>query len=177
MTYIIAIYKKTTKPHSLTWIGAGLMSGIAWAIQVQNDAGPTIWVTGVVTLFCIGIGIAAIWYGEKNITKSDWISFFIALSVIPIWLMTNNPYWAIVLVLMIELLNYYPTVRKSYFKPWEEDIVSWSLSALRWFFATLAVTTISFEALAYPLFITTCEVLFVAYLVIRRKSLQKVIAT
>lgn len=149
------------------------MSGVAWVIQLEESAGPTIWVTGVVTLCCIGIGIVAFFVGEKGITKSDWISFATALVIIPVWIFAGSPLFALILVMLIELLNYYPTVRKSYQKPYEEDIISWSLSGLRWACATLAVTSFSFNSMAYPLFITICEIGLVAYLLYRRKMVSK----
>ncbi len=151
------------------------MSGVAWIIQLGESAGPTIWVTGVVTLCCIGIGISAFFVGEKRITKSDWASFMMALAIIPVWVYVASPLLALILVMLIELLNYYPTVRKSYQKPYEEDIISWSLSGLRWACATLAVTNFSFNAIGYPLFITICEIGLVAYLLYRRKIVSKVL--
>ncbi len=149
------------------------MSGIAFIIQFKDLAGPASWVTGVVTLFCIGIGILAIFKGEKTITKSDWISFALAISAIPVWLLTSEPLLAVFVIVLIELLNYYPTIRKSYKRPWDEDLLSWALSALRWFFASLAVSHITLESLLYPAFITACEISTVIYLVWRRKVLTK----
>ncbi len=149
------------------------MSGIAFIIQIQNLAGPTLWVTGVVTFFCIGIGVLAIFKGEKRITKSDWISFILALVAIPAWLLTSEPLLALAIVLIIELLNYYPTIRKSYTQPWDEDLTSWALSALRWLFASLAVSHITLGSLLYPAFITACEIGLVAYLIWRRNALKR----
>ncbi len=175
-TYIRAIIRGTTKPHALTWLGAGLMAGIAAAIQYKAEAGPAVWVTGFVAVVCIGIGIAAVFHGEKRITRSDWASFFLALIVIPIWLSTKNAALALCLVLLIEILNYYPTVRKSYAKPQEEDALSWGISSLRWFCATLAAEQISPDTVLYPLFIALCESGIVAYLLWRRRQKQATIA-
>ncbi len=75
-TYIRAIIAGTTKPHPLTWLSGGLLAGIAFWVQYGADAGPTIWVTGMVAVFCIGIGVLSIFLGEKEITRTDWISLF-----------------------------------------------------------------------------------------------------
>lgn len=168
-TYLRAIYRGTTKPHCFTWINAALMSGIAFVLQWMSDAGPSLWVTGVVALSCSAIGILAVFKGERDITRSDWWTFLAGLAIIPVWLATQEPRAALALVLLIELLGYYPTVRKSYNKPHEEDLFSWFLSALRWAAAALAVSNVSVLSLTYPLFIATFEFGFVLYLYIRQQ--------
>lgn len=100
---------------------------------------------------------------------TDWISFILALFIIPMWLISKQSVVAIILIVAIELLTYYPTIRKSYSKPWEEDILSWSLSALRWILATLAVSNITLNTIFYPAFIAACEISIVVYFIWRRR--------
>lgn len=171
-TYLRAIYKGTTKPHAFTWINAALMSGIAAVIQYIDNAGPTLWVTAVVAASCAFISILALYRGERHITRSDWAAFLAGLAIIPVWLVTKEPLTALLLVLMIEIFGYFPTVRKSWSKPQEEDLVSWALSGARWLCATLAVTSLSPLSLAYPLFLTVTETAFVLFLFIRQRQLR-----
>lgn len=176
-TYLRAIYRGTTRPHIFTWLNAALMSGIAFFIQLFDHAGPGVWTTGVVALSCAAISLIAFYRGTRDITLSDWASFLVGLAIIPVWIVTKNPLVALALVLLIELFGYYPTVRKSYQRPFEEDLMSWSLSALRWFAAVLAVDSITTQSLLYPIFIAACETAFVVFLfwrvrVLRRSSQQ-----
>lgn len=172
-TYLRAIYRGTTVPHIFTWLNAALMSGIAFFIQLFDHAGPGIWTTGVVAFSCAAISGLAVVRGSRDITRGDWLAFLAGLAIIPIWAATETPFAALALVLLIELFGYYPTARKSYLRPFEEDLFSWFLSALRWAAAALAVSNITALSLLYPVFIAVCETAFVLYLFWR----QRVVST
>lgn len=172
ITYLRAIFRGSTKPHVFTWVNAVLMSGIAFAIQWIDGAGPGLWTTGVVVASCALISLLALKYGEKDITRDDWVTFIAGLVIIPVWLVTESPLTALILVLLIEVLGYYPTLRKSYHKPQEEDLFSWFLSALRWVAASLAVSNITVLSLLYPVFIAVFELGFVLYLMLRLRQIK-----
>ncbi len=87
--------------------------------------------------------------------------------------MTKRPTVAILLVLVNELLCYYPTVRKCYLKPEEENVASWLLAALRWICATIAVSHVTFNAIVYPAFDALCDTLVVLYIVYRKKAVGR----
>lgn len=57
------------------------------------------------------ITVASFKYGEKTLTRSDWISFVAALLVIPLWALTKNAALAAILISVIDGLGYYPTYR------------------------------------------------------------------
>lgn len=176
-TYFKAIFKGTTKPHAFSWLGAAAMAGAAFVVQYQENAGPGLWPMGIVTLFCLIIGIVAIRQGEVEFTRSDWASLILMLLLLPVWLATGDALLALWLILVIELLNYYPTVRKSYSQPWHEDVFSWFISALRWTCAALAVSNITLPAILYPAFVAIFEFGFVIYLLIRCRMVSAKLTT
>jgi hypothetical protein len=41
--------------------------------------------------FCLGIGILALFRGEKHITCGDWMAFLTTFLAIPLWVVTADP--------------------------------------------------------------------------------------
>ena len=119
--YLLQTIKGTNKPHIFTWIIWTLLTFIAAAVQYVGNAGPGAWVTGVTGLICVVITIFTFKNGEKHITRSDWVMFIAGLITIPLWLLTNSPLWSIILITTIDCSAFYPTFRKSWHKPHEEN--------------------------------------------------------
>ena len=85
-TYLYSIYKGETQPHVFSWFNWGLVVAIGTVAQFQLGGGPSAWVLLVVAVTCFFIAFVALFVGEKDITKSDWLSFIGALCAIPIWM-------------------------------------------------------------------------------------------
>ena len=133
--YLWSIYKKETRPHVFSWFNWGVVVGIGAYAQFKLDGGLSTWVLVVVSFTCLFISFIALFVGEKNITKSDWYAFIGALVAIPVWLITDNPVWAIITLMLIDILTYYPTIRKSWLDPWGEPPVSYIWAGSRYFLA------------------------------------------
>ena len=171
-TYLWSIYKKETRPHIFSWLNWGLVTGIGAYAQYSMDAGPSSWVLGVVSGTCLFIAFIALFIGEKNITTSDWFAFVGALVAIPIWMATNSPFLAVLTIILIDVLTYYPTIRKSWSDPWGEPPVSYFWAGLRYFLALFAVTNPSLETLVYPFFLMATDWGFAAYIIVRRRVMS-----
>src|SRR5882724_13674059 len=71
--YVRSIFVSNTKPHAFTWLVWGTVMAIAFVAQLSDRAGAGSWATGLSAAFCLGIGIIALFRGEKHITRGDWI--------------------------------------------------------------------------------------------------------
>ena len=111
--------------------------------------------------------------GEKNITTSDWVSFIGALAAIPLWYVTKEPLWSVILVVVIDAVGFYPTFRKSYFKPHEELAFMYGLDIGKFVLSILAMETYSATAVLYPLTASTLNIIFISMLLYRRAVLTK----
>jgi hypothetical protein len=118
--YARSIFVANTKPHAFTWLVWGAVMAIAFVAQLSDKAGAGSWATGLSAAFCLGIGVVALFRGEKHITRGDWVAFVVTLLAIPLWVVTSDPLWSVLLVTGIDAVAYYPTFRKSYAKPDEE---------------------------------------------------------
>lgn len=167
-SYLWSIYKRETRPHAFSWLIWSIIVGIGAFAQMQLGGGPSSWVLIVVSATCLFIGILAIFIGEKNITKGDWGTFVSALIVIPIWQATNSPLLALVLLMVIDLLSFYPSVRKTWIDPTSEPPASMFLSGLRYFLALFAVPEPQFSTMVYPVFLMLTDWLFCILIITRR---------
>lgn len=148
--YIWSILKKETRPHIFSHVIWGLMSSIAAAAQYSADAGPGAWATAVNVVFNVLTVLLSFSYGERTITRGDWIAFILGLSAIPLWYVTANPLIAVVLVTLIDIFAYYPTFRKSYCKPESKAIPTYVIGDIRTILSILAITDYSVTTILYP---------------------------
>lgn len=168
--YIHGIYKGTVKPHSFSWLVWGIINFIVFAIQILEGGGPGAWVTGVSGLCCIIITVAAYIVRDTNsITRSDWIALILSLSAIPLWIITDNPVWSIILLTIIDTFGFYPSVRKGYTKPHDEMIFKFMINTLKHFLSIAALSTISFSTAFFPWYLVVTNLGFAIMLIIRRQ--------
>lgn len=149
--YFSSILRGVTKPHVFSWIIWGIVNGIVCAGQYVDGAGAGSWVAGTTSLLCfiiVGLGLRQ---GEKNITPSDWVAFIGALTTIPVWYFTNNPLGAVVLATLIDVLGCYPTFRKSWNRPQDENLPTWTISALRSGLSFFALENYTWVTAIFPI--------------------------
>src|SRR5688572_2828651 len=118
--YLAAVLYGPIRPHIFTWVIWTLLTAITFVIQYLEGAGAGSWATGVTCVLCIVTTVSCYWKGEKNITRFDWIVFGLGLATIPLWIVTKNPTLSIILVTLIDVAAYLPTIRKAWWKPYEE---------------------------------------------------------
>lgn len=123
LPYISSIFHGQARPHMFTWIIWGLATGIAFLAVHQAQGGAGAWPIGfscAVSLFVAGV--AYVQRADVTITRTDWLLFFAALAAMPLWVAANDPLWAVVLITLIELLGFGPTLRKTWFRPHSESM-------------------------------------------------------
>lgn len=167
--YLISILQGKTKPHLFSWLIWGLLTLIAWAAQYHEGGGAGAWVTMAAAVMCFITAALCVPYGEKTITRSDWATFIIALAAIPLWYVTSNPLWSVILITVIDMLGFYPTFRKSWAKPGEEALWAYSLSMVKFGLGIMALETFNVTTVLYPLSLVVANAVFVIFVMSRRK--------
>ncbi|MGE0252729.1 MAG: hypothetical protein AB7G80_03240 [Dongiaceae bacterium] len=168
--YFRGIWRGETKPHVFSWFLWGVLTGIGWAAQYAENAGPGAWITGFTSLMCLIVAVIAFRQGEKNITTSDWVSFIAALCSIPLWYITKDPLWAVILITVIDALAFYPTFRKSWHKPEQEVTLTYTLSGVKFALALPALENFTLTTALYPASLVVMNFGFVAMVLARRKT-------
>jgi len=100
--YYRDIFNRSIKPHFFTWFIWAILTGITASIQFATGGGVGAMVAAVESICCTGVAIAAFFWGEKDITKSDWACLILALIAIFLWLVINQPLLSILFVVSAE---------------------------------------------------------------------------
>lgn len=169
--YLRSVLQGKTKPHMYTWFIWFLVTIIAAVIQFLSGGGAGVLLTSLVALFCLARALIAIPYGEKHITFSDKVSFGFCLVAIVVWLLTNTPLYSLILVTLIDVVAFYPTFRKSYLNPHEENLPSFFIVSITYSMGLFAMGEYNFLTLLYPIAVASFCLLLCLFLAVRRYQL------
>ncbi len=169
--YVPSILRGQTRPHLFTWLIWALVLAIGCAAQIAGGSALGACATGGSALSCAVIAGFSVKYGEKNITRSDWMALVAALAIIPIWIKTGNPLTATILVSVIDTLGYWPTLRKSWHKPWEESCVIFVISGIAYVLSLVSLAEVNMTTALYPAILVLWDFLLVGIILARRRVL------
>ena len=167
--YIIDIFKGRTKPHLFSWLAWTILTFIVFFIQLQGGGGVGAFVTLNTGIICFIITIASFKKGEKHIVKTDIIAFIGAILAMILWLFVKQPLMSVILLCIVDMLSFIPTVRKSWNKPQEETLITWIINTVRHSLALFAMETITAVTILSPLYLILANGLFTLMLILRRK--------
>ncbi|MBI1326857.1 MAG: hypothetical protein GC136_04355 [Alphaproteobacteria bacterium] len=170
--YLYTVYRGNTRPHLYSWLIWGLVTSVVAIAQYAEKGGAGAFVTAFAGFACFTRVIAALTHGEKEITRSDTICLVVCCVAIILWPLTNSPLWSVLLVTAIDVAGFYPTVRKSWHKPQEENALSYVLFAVVYFLSITGLQNYNFTTLFYPVVMVAATLGFVAFLLIRRKAIK-----
>lgn len=171
--YLFHTVRGTNKPHIFTWVIWTLLTGIAACAQWAGGAGAGGWVTFFTAAMCVAILLATLRNGEKHITRGDWIMFLAGLAAIPVWALTDNPVWSVWIITLIDLAATYPTFRKSWLRPHEENSFMYGLNIPRHAVGLMAIEIYSVTTTLYPAALLFMNIVMYAMLKMRRMHLAR----
>jgi len=171
--YFRGIFKGETKPHAYTWLIWTITTAIGAAGVWYGGGGlPAITFAGS-ALMTLVIFFLSFKYGTKNITRSDTIALLVALVAVFIWVGLDNPLWSVIVGVSIDIIGYWPSVRKSFFEPWSESMSAWILWIAGPMFSLLALEAYNPFTTLYYGPIIAINILFVLMCLVRRKVVPK----
>jgi hypothetical protein len=168
--YFISIFKGKTKPHAFSWLIWTAVSSIGFAAQFAEGAGPGSWARGFSAATCCLLVALGYFKGEKHITRSDWTTLLIALSAVPLWIITKTPIWSVFIVCIVDTIGYFPTVRKAWNKPYQESASSYFIAASCAFFSLFAIEHYNVCTWLYPALLVVSNSALGVFLLVRRGS-------
>jgi hypothetical protein len=164
--YFRDIFAGHTKPHGFTWcIWAGLNAFIFYE-QMTHGGGPGAWVTGFAAIANILIFLTAFKYGERNITRLDWVCIGLALAALGVWMFNSDAVLSVILACCVFIIGFIPTLRKSIKRAHEETAATFALNGLKFFITLFALTSFTLTTALYPIVLCVINVLFATYLFI-----------
>lgn len=171
--YARSFYLGQTRPHAFSWFLWGLTSAIAFFAQLSAGAGAGAWIMGFNVISCFVVAGLALKHGEREITRADWLFLAAALAALPTWFMAAEPVVAIILIMAIDALAFGPTVRKSWMKPHEEELLTYFIYIFVHVCALLAVEQYNWATTLVSGTMVLVYILFVAFCLWRRHTLKK----
>lgn len=173
LPYLRDIFACKTKPHAYTWLIWIITQGTAIVGMIYGGAtwGALSLIIGLI--FIVSIFLSSLKYGTKDITKSDTIILIFALLAILVWWQLDQPILSVIMISIIDMCGFFPTLRKTYKDPWSETLFSWELFTISNFLAMLAMNEYNFLTLFYLLVINVANILLFVVAIIRRKTIKK----
>jgi hypothetical protein len=150
--YIKDIFRGNTKPHTYTWLIWSIVTTIAFFGQWVSGGGPGSWATGVaaiVTIFTLILSLKG-GYGTKDITNFDKICLVLSLVAILPWLLVKSVLWSVILATLIDLIAFFPTMRKTWNAPRSESLGSMYVDAVKHGMSVFSMNSYSLVNLIYP---------------------------
>jgi hydrogenase-4 membrane subunit HyfE len=131
LPYIRDAFTHRVKPHPFTWLVWTIVSAIVFFGQLAKGAGIGALPAGVAELFTIIIFIFSLQYGFKYVQKTD--KYFLAAALFGIipWLIFDNPTISVIIAVVIDLIAFVPTLRKTYEHPETETPILYGSNVLR----------------------------------------------
>jgi hypothetical protein len=172
--YIRSVLRGQTKPHVFSWVIWGLATVIVFFAQLADGAGGGAWsigLSGVLTLYIAYL--AYLRRQELTITRSDWAFFLMALASLPVWFLTQDPFWAVVLLTAIDTLGFLPTFRKAYHRPYEEPLFLYVVMTVRNLVSIPALERLSWTTVLFPAVLSLTCALFIVMVMARRDRIGK----
>jgi hypothetical protein len=174
--YVRSIVLGTTKPHAFSWVIWGIGTFIVFFAQLADGAGIGAWPIGLSALITSYVALLS-WTkrSDLSITPLDWGCLIAALLALPVWLITSSPFWAVLILTVIDLVGFGPTVRKAYSKPHEERVWFFVLGALRNAFVIAALEHYSPTTLLFPLAVGLACLALGLFIALRRNALADLV--
>lgn len=172
LPYIRSITQAKTKPHVFSWVIWGSVTFVVFLAQLTDKAGAGAWPIGVSGIITIYVAFLAYRHkSDSSITRTDWLFFITAMTSLPLWYITSDPLWAVVVLTIVDLIGFGPTFRKSYAHPFEEQLMFFTLIAARNFISIMALEHYSLTTILFPAATAVTCLLFILMVMYRRQIL------
>lgn len=149
--YIQAIRAGQVKPHFFSWLIWSLTTAIVFCAQLAAAGGAGAWPTGVsgaITLYVAWLAFTL--RSDFSATRADQAFLVAALLSLPLWYVTDDPLWSVVILTLVDALGFGPTLRKVLAKPQEESATFYALFAVRSVLSVLALETRTLTTVLFP---------------------------
>lgn len=172
--YLISTLRGAIRPHVMSWTIWGITTSIVFWAQREAGGGVGAWPVGFSALVAFLIAITAYTKrGDVRIVRTDWVFFLTALAAIPLWHATSSPLVAVLLVTVVDILGFGPTLRKAYDFPESESLLFFSLIVVRNVLVLMALESYSLTTVLFPAAIGSMATVVASVVVFRRHKFKQ----
>lgn len=172
--YFRSIWQRKTRPHVFSWLIWAAGTVIISIAQWTDGAGIGAWPIAVSGLLTFGVAFLALARSpDTSIVKMDWLFLALALTALPLWFFTSTALSAVIVLTVVDLLGFGPSVRKTYERPHEENATFFTVTVFRNGFVIAALENYSWTTILFPAAVGGACILFVLLILVRRHTISR----
>jgi hypothetical protein len=160
------------RPHPFSWFLWGLVTGVAYLVQVAEHGGAGSWVVGLTALSCFVIGGFSLLRHRWQFHWFDWASVGVGLLVLTYYLAARNATESAVLATTTDVIGYGSTIRKGWAEPERDSATSFALNSAKFVPALFALESRSVATCLYPATLVVMNAFVAVMLLWRRRQLR-----
>lgn len=147
------------------------MFGVLFAAQMDAGGRWLLFITGAYLVESAVIAMLSLRYGYGSFHKRDTISLLVAAAGLLLWLATDMPLVAIILVIIVDFAGFWLTLVKTWHAPHTETLISWQLACVSAILSIFSISTWKFDVIIYPLYAAAATALLAWLIMYRRKKI------
>ncbi len=153
-----------------------IVTWIAFLGQVVSGGGPGSWATGASALVTTGTLLLSLkgGYGTKDVTGFDKLCLVFALLAILPWLLVDSVLWSVILATLIDLIAFFPTMRKTWHAPGSESLGSMFVDTVKHSLSIFSMSTYSLINWIYPISVLVTKFVIIGEILSLRKIKKQV---
>jgi len=178
VSYVIGIrsvLKGDFKPQRMTRFLILVMSLLMGATIIVGGNLDAIGILIAQTFGSLVLFVLSIKKGVGGYEKLDIVTLVFVVSVLVIWYLTNDPYLALYLTILADIIAFIPTVIKIIKEPQTENWMFYSSDVIAAIFGILALEAYTLDKLAYPLYIFLINVFASLLIIFYEKRIERMI--
>lgn len=155
VAYLRATLSGRAQPNPVSWLLWGIVPLIAFAAELVAGVGIVAIVTLALGVSPLMVFAAAIYKNHRSfqLTGFNLLCAIVAVVGIIIWITTQQPELAIAAMIVADFFSSLPTVKKAWQKPKTEFPPTYLLSATSMLITLLTISSWSFAASAFPIYV------------------------
>lgn len=168
--YLIDVIKGRAKPHPYTWLVWTIVSCIVFFGQVAKGAGVGAIPTAASEIFTVIIFLFSLKYGFKGVTKTD--TLFLSLAIIGLipWVLTNDPTWSVIIAVVIDLIGFIPTLRKTWNFPKTETPLLYSMNVARHILMLFSLQAYNIATMLHSVAMIITNTLMTGFIIFHKRT-------
>jgi len=167
--YIRDILRHKTKPERAMWWIYSFMFGVLFAAQMDAGGRWLLLITCAYLVESVVIAMLSLRYGYGSFHKRDTISLLVAAVGLLLWLVTDIPLVAIMLVIIVDFAGFWLTLVKIWHAPHTETLISWQLACVSAILSMFSISAWKLDVVIYPLYAAVVTALL-AWLIMHRRT-------
>jgi hypothetical protein len=170
--YLRQAAAKGIQPHPFSWFLWGLVTGVAYLVQVAEHGGAGSWVVGLTALSCFVIGGFSLLKHRWRFHWIDWVAVGAGFMVLTYYLLARNATQSAVLATTTDVIGYVSTIRKGWVEPEKDSATSFALNSAKFVPSLFALESRSVATCLYPATLVFMNAFVAGMLLWRRRRLH-----